>query len=103
MSTSNFAGGVGRQLRPRCPPKQRAAPTFRSAARRASVPKRSGVGDVQLAFRLIEELLVLGRVRERRGRRLAALDGGRDRVEVTGADLALMLDRGEPLADRGEF
>src|SRR5439155_25926066 len=40
------------------------------------------------------ELLLLGRVRERRGRDLAVGDGLRHLVEVARADEALVLDRG---------
>src|SRR5512132_2879498 len=61
----------------------------------------SPVGDVEL-LRLVEELLVLGRTLEGRGRRLAALHGLRDRVEVAGAHFALVLDRREALPARRE-
>src|SRR3954447_4546653 len=40
------------------------------------------------------ELRGFGGVVKRRGRRGAAGDGGRDQIEVTGADLALMASRG---------
>src|SRR5688572_30701079 len=49
------------------------------------------------------ELLLLGRTLERDGRGLAALDGLGHRVEVAGADLALVLDRGEALVGRREL
>ena len=41
-----------------------------------------------------DELRGLGRFLERDGRRLAARDGGGDRVEIAGADLALVAGRG---------
>jgi len=44
---------------------------------------------------LLLELLLLGRALERDGGGLRALDGLGDGVEVAGADLALVLDRGE--------
>src|SRR5690606_35909654 len=50
----------------------------------------------------VEELRVLGRALERRGRRFA-LDGGRHGIEVAGADLALVLDRGEAALGRREL
>src|SRR5205814_6717871 len=52
---------------------------------------------------LVEELLVFGRTGKRRRRRLAVLDRLRHGIEVTGADFALMLDRGEALFRGGEF
>src|SRR5512147_2411231 len=51
------------------------------ADRRCFAARASGVR----GFLLVEELLVLGRVRQRRRRGLAALHGGRDGVEITGA------------------
>src|SRR5690606_35134 len=49
------------------------------------------------------ELLLLGRPRQGRGGRLPAFDRLRDGVEVTRADLSLVLDRGEPQFCRREF
>ena len=49
------------------------------------------------------ELLLLGRAGQRGGRGLAVLDGLRHRVEVAGADLALVLDRGEATLGGGEL
>src|SRR5918999_530167 len=54
-------------------------------------------------FLVVEELLVLGRAVQRRGGRLAAGDHLGDLVEVAGADLALVLDRGEALLGGGEL
>jgi hypothetical protein len=54
------------------------------------------------AVLLVEELLVFGRALQRGGRGLA-LDGGGHRVEVAGADLALVLHRGEAALGGGEF
>src|SRR5688500_12170895 len=52
---------------------------------------------------LLVELRFLGRTPQRDGGGLAALDGLGHRVEVAGADLALVLDRGEALVGRGEL
>src|SRR6478672_8143538 len=52
---------------------------------------------------LDEELLVLGGSVQRGGGRLAGLDDLRHLVEVAGADLALVLDRGEAALRRREF
>src|SRR5439155_24056847 len=70
---------------------------------RADGRRRSGVGDRQLRSWLVEELFVFGRTLERGGRGLADLHRLRDRLEVTGSDLALMLDRSETLRRRREF
>src|SRR3546814_9307222 len=45
----------------------------------------------------------LGRALQRHRRRLRALDGLGDGVEVAGADLALVLDRGDALVGRCEL
>src|SRR5436190_15924578 len=50
----------------------------------------------------VEELLVFGRALQCGGRSLT-LDRRRHGIEVTGADFALVLDRGEALLGRREF
>src|SRR5579862_3126952 len=54
------------------------------------------VASAASGVRWLEELLVFGRALEGRGRRVA-LDGRGDRIEVAGADLALMLHCREAL------
>src|SRR5690606_25598654 len=49
------------------------------------------------------ELLFLGAALQRHRRALPALDGLGDGIEVAGADLALVPDRGEPALGGGEF
>src|SRR5690606_2079951 len=66
-------------------------------------PKREASGRLLLRLVLrIEELRVLGRTLQRRRGRLA-LDGRRHRVEIAGADLALVLHRGEAQLRRREL
>src|SRR6185436_8616493 len=65
---------------------------------------RSDLHGRELRFLLlVEELLVLRRTVQRRGRGLAAGHDLGQLVEVAGADLALVLDRGEPLLGGGEL
>src|SRR6185295_4999800 len=71
------------------------------AAGRPALPF-SHCGELRLLL-LVEELLVFGRAVQRRGRSGAAGDHLRDLVEVAGADLALVLDRGEALLGGGEL
>ena len=52
---------------------------------------------------LVEELFVLGRTVQRRGRALVLLDGLGDGVEVAGADFALVFHSREALLRGGEF
>src|SRR5207253_1535698 len=75
------------------------------ASRPSLLAQATGVASGDLLLDRVgaaEELLVLGGALEGRGRRFA-LDGLGDRIEVAGADLALMLDRGEALRRRGEL
>src|SRR5438045_1173510 len=51
----------------------------------------------------LTKLRFLGRTAERRGRAFAAGDGSRDRVEITGADLVLVLRRRIPALGGREF
>src|SRR5439155_8471140 len=66
------------------------------------VEQRSHRGELGLLL-VIEELLVLGRAVQRRGRGGAAGDDLGDLVEVARAYLALVLDGGEALFRRGEL
>src|SRR5204863_5410310 len=66
------------------------------------VEQRSHCGELGLLL-VIEELLVLGRAVQRRGRGGAAGDDLGDLVEVARAYLALVLDGGEALLGGGEF
>src|SRR6185503_16313465 len=59
-------------------------------------------GELWLFLR-VEVLRVLGGAVQRGGRSVSAGDDLRDAVEVAGADLALVLDRGEALLRRSEF
>src|SRR5690606_25024249 len=65
-------------------------------------PYRGGSGNSRLPA-VLEELLVLSRALERGRGCMLALDGLRDRIEVAGAHLALVLHRGEALVGRGEL
>src|SRR5690349_21045481 len=106
-----FAAGIGRPCA-RAATTQANSPSVRwsktggtSAKKTRAWPpgvSESAVGDVKL-LRLVEELLVLGRALERSRRGLAALHRLRHRVEIAGADLALVLDRREPLIDCSEL
>src|SRR3954470_4925651 len=60
-------------------------------------------GELRLFLLRVEELLVFGRAMQGSGGSVAAGHDLRDLVEVAGADLALVLDRGEAFLRGGEL